>query len=53
MAENEEEIDLFALTKEMRYARVNMIQTEEQYVFVYDALLEALQVSTTQYHSSF
>jgi protein tyrosine phosphatase len=46
-AEHERVIDLFGLTCQMRRNRANMIQTVEQYIFVYDALLEALKVGKT------
>ncbi|KAK2183359.1 hypothetical protein NP493_311g02032 [Ridgeia piscesae] len=38
----EGQVDIYGLTRSMRKDRVNMIQTVEQYLFVYDALLEAL-----------
>ena len=47
MAKDIGQIDVYGVTKEMRENRVNMIQTEEQYIFVYDALLEALQSGDT------
>ncbi|ELT88458.1 hypothetical protein CAPTEDRAFT_112007 [Capitella teleta] len=47
MAEEEQAIDLFNCTMNMRRDRVNMIQTVEQYLFVYDALLEALKAGKT------
>ena len=47
MAKDVGMVDVYGVTKEMRENRVNMIQTEEQYIFVYDALLEALQTGDT------
>ncbi|XP_072050190.1 uncharacterized protein [Amphiura filiformis] len=42
MAKAEGKLDIFNFVCEMRSRRVHMIQTEPQYEFVHDALLEAL-----------
>ncbi|CAN0027623.1 unnamed protein product [Lampetra fluviatilis] len=41
MAESEGVIDIYNCVRELRTRRVNMVQTEEQYVFIHDAMLEA------------
>ncbi|XP_059158477.1 receptor-type tyrosine-protein phosphatase mu-like [Physella acuta] len=41
-AKSEGIIDVYNFVHQMRTQRVNMVQTLEQYVFVYDCLLEAL-----------
>ncbi|OWF35537.1 receptor-type tyrosine-protein phosphatase S-like isoform X1 [Mizuhopecten yessoensis] len=41
-AKNEGLIDVHNFVQQMRTMRVNMVQTLEQYMFVYDVLLEAL-----------
>ncbi|XP_045079927.1 receptor-type tyrosine-protein phosphatase T-like [Coregonus clupeaformis] len=47
MAENEGVVDIFNCIRELRSQRVNMVQTEEQYVFVHDAILEAFLCGNT------
>ncbi|XP_031423821.1 receptor-type tyrosine-protein phosphatase T isoform X4 [Clupea harengus] len=47
MAENEGVVDIFNCIRELRAQRVNMVQTEEQYVFVHDAILEACLCGNT------
>uniref|UniRef100_A0A671W9V3 protein-tyrosine-phosphatase n=1 Tax=Sparus aurata TaxID=8175 RepID=A0A671W9V3_SPAAU len=47
MAENEGVVDIFNCIRELRSQRVNMVQTEEQYVFVHDAILEACLCGNT------
>ncbi|KAM9800544.1 receptor-type tyrosine-protein phosphatase T isoform 13-T14 [Syngnathus typhle] len=47
MAENEGVVDVFNCIRELRSQRVNMVQTEEQYVFVHDAILEACLCGNT------
>ncbi|ESN89984.1 hypothetical protein HELRODRAFT_104527, partial [Helobdella robusta] len=46
-AEKEGRVDLHGLTHNMRANRCNMIQTVEQYIFVYEALTEALKSKST------
>ncbi|KAM9701105.1 LOW QUALITY PROTEIN: receptor-type tyrosine-protein phosphatase mu-like, partial [Menidia menidia] len=41
MAEREGVVDVYSCVRELRARRVNMVQTEEQYVFIHDAILEA------------
>ncbi|XP_069067868.1 receptor-type tyrosine-protein phosphatase mu-like [Pleurodeles waltl] len=40
MAQAEQKVDVFQCTQMMREKRVNMVQTKDQYVFLYDALTE-------------
>ncbi|XP_040059976.1 receptor-type tyrosine-protein phosphatase T isoform X18 [Gasterosteus aculeatus] len=47
MAETEGVVDIFNCIRELRSQRVNMVQTEEQYVFVHDAILEACLCGNT------
>ena len=41
MAESEGVVDIYNCVRELHSQRVNMVQTEEQYVFVHDAILGA------------
>ncbi|XP_031415704.2 receptor-type tyrosine-protein phosphatase mu-like isoform X5 [Clupea harengus] len=41
MAEREGVVDIYNCVRELRSRRINMVQTEEQYVFIHDAILEA------------
>ncbi|XP_005852925.2 PREDICTED: receptor-type tyrosine-protein phosphatase U-like, partial [Myotis brandtii] len=41
MAECEGVVDIYNCVKTLCSRRVNMIQTEEQYIFIHDAILEA------------
>ncbi|XP_048106258.1 LOW QUALITY PROTEIN: receptor-type tyrosine-protein phosphatase mu-like [Alosa alosa] len=41
MARAEGRVDIYNCVRELRSRRVNMVQTEEQYVFIHDAILEA------------
>lgn len=53
-AKNESIVDILKCAQLMRANRINMIQTWEQYVFVYETLLEAsLAGETTIPHSAF
>ncbi|XP_048405788.1 receptor-type tyrosine-protein phosphatase T isoform X3 [Stegostoma tigrinum] len=47
MAESEGVVDVYNCVRELRSQRVNMVQTEEQYVFVHDAILEACLCGNT------
>ncbi|XP_050400814.1 receptor-type tyrosine-protein phosphatase T isoform X2 [Patella vulgata] len=46
-AQREDFVDVLYIAQVMRTNRVNMIQTWEQYVFVYDAVLEAVKSGNT------
>ncbi|XP_072044699.1 receptor-type tyrosine-protein phosphatase kappa-like [Amphiura filiformis] len=52
MAKAEGKVDVFNFVREMRERRTGMIQTEPQYVFVHDALLEALFCGKTTISTS-
>uniref|UniRef100_A0A4W6EGX3 Receptor-type tyrosine-protein phosphatase kappa n=1 Tax=Lates calcarifer TaxID=8187 RepID=A0A4W6EGX3_LATCA len=41
MAEREGVVDIYNCVKALRSRRINMVQTEEQYIFIHDAILEA------------
>lgn len=47
-----QKIDVFGFTESMRNDRMNMIQTVEQYNFLYDCLLEAYLTGETGLHVS-
>ncbi|XP_054882415.1 LOW QUALITY PROTEIN: receptor-type tyrosine-protein phosphatase mu-like, partial [Poeciliopsis prolifica] len=47
MAEREGVVDIYNCVRELRARRVNMVQTEEQYVFIHDAILEACLCGNT------
>ena len=46
-AKVEGQVDIYHCVQSMRAKRVNMVQTQEQYNFVYEALLEALKSGDT------
>ncbi|XP_063307626.1 receptor-type tyrosine-protein phosphatase mu isoform X10 [Pelobates fuscus] len=52
MAEREGVVDIFNCVRELRLRRVNMVQTEEQYVFIHDAILEACLCGDTSIAAS-
>ncbi|CAK8689546.1 receptor-type tyrosine-protein phosphatase kappa-like isoform X2 [Clavelina lepadiformis] len=47
MAREEEIVDIHNTVRDLRSRRVNMVQTEEQYVFIHEAVLEALLCGET------
>ncbi|MGH0134066.1 UNVERIFIED_CONTAM: hypothetical protein FKN15_054463 [Acipenser sinensis] len=52
MAEREGVVDIYNCVRELRSRRVNMVQTEEQYVFIHDAILEACLCGDTNIPAS-
>uniref|UniRef100_A0A8C5Q440 protein-tyrosine-phosphatase n=1 Tax=Leptobrachium leishanense TaxID=445787 RepID=A0A8C5Q440_9ANUR len=52
MAEREGVVDIYNCVRELRLRRVNMVQTEEQYVFIHDAILEACLCGDTSITAS-
>ncbi|XP_071953092.1 uncharacterized protein [Antedon mediterranea] len=40
MIDKEQKVDVYNYVRKLRDQRINMVQTPEQYVFIYDALLE-------------
>ncbi|XP_044179418.1 receptor-type tyrosine-protein phosphatase S-like isoform X11 [Acropora millepora] len=44
----EDSIDVFGFVRQMRYQRNFMVQTEAQYVFIHDAVLEAITCGVTE-----
>ncbi|XP_033109575.1 receptor-type tyrosine-protein phosphatase alpha-like isoform X2 [Anneissia japonica] len=48
MAKQEGKVDVFNFVRSMREKRIQMVQTEEQYKFIYAALLEELFCGQTQ-----
>ncbi|CAH1243399.1 PTPRT [Branchiostoma lanceolatum] len=47
MFKEEEQVDIFNRVNELREQRINMVQTSDQYIFIYDALLEAIVCGDT------
>ncbi|XP_019645297.1 PREDICTED: receptor-type tyrosine-protein phosphatase U-like [Branchiostoma belcheri] len=47
MFKEEELVDIFNSVNQLREQRINMVQTSEQYIFIYDALLEAIVCGDT------
>ena len=45
---DEQQIDVFTFVRSMRSRRCLMVQTEAQYIFTHDALLEVLECGTTE-----
>uniref|UniRef100_A0A3Q2HY11 protein-tyrosine-phosphatase n=1 Tax=Equus caballus TaxID=9796 RepID=A0A3Q2HY11_HORSE len=52
MADREGVVDIYNCVRELRSRRVNMVQTEEQYVFIHDAILEACLCGDTSIPAS-
>ncbi|XP_068670555.1 receptor-type tyrosine-protein phosphatase F-like [Montipora foliosa] len=44
----EDSVDVFGFVRQMRYQRNFMVQTEAQYIFIHDALLEAITCGVTE-----
>ncbi|XP_065058065.1 receptor-type tyrosine-protein phosphatase kappa-like isoform X3 [Rhopilema esculentum] len=42
------DVDIFNFVAAMRTRRIAMVQTEEQYIFIHDALLESVQCGNTE-----
>jgi len=42
MAREEEVVDVYNTVKQLRKSRMDMVQTEEQYIFIHESVLEAL-----------
>ena len=47
MADHEGLLDIYNTVKELRQRRVNMVANLEQYIFLHDALLEAVLCGET------
>uniref|UniRef100_A0A8C4N9C0 protein-tyrosine-phosphatase n=1 Tax=Eptatretus burgeri TaxID=7764 RepID=A0A8C4N9C0_EPTBU len=47
MADSEGVVDIYNCVRDLRTQRVNMVQTEEQYVFIHDVILEACMCGDT------
>ena len=45
---DEQLIDVFSFVRSMRLRRLLMVQTEAQYIFIHDALLEVLECGITE-----
>ncbi|XP_062509242.1 receptor-type tyrosine-protein phosphatase F-like isoform X2 [Corticium candelabrum] len=48
MMVNEGKVDVFGTVRDLRYQRCMMVQTESQYVFVYEALLDLIHCGDTE-----
>lgn len=46
-AERENHVDVFGFVNKIRMQRTNMVQNLEQYLFIYEALVEAIQYGNT------
>lgn len=47
MAREEEIVDIYNTVRDLRTRRVDMVQTDEQYIFIHEAILEALLCGET------
>ncbi|XP_033097034.1 receptor-type tyrosine-protein phosphatase epsilon-like [Anneissia japonica] len=52
MINKEKKVDVFNFLRKIRDQRINMVQTPEQYVFIYDALLEYCLCGDTAFNTS-
>ena len=48
MSEKEHCVDIFGYVTLMRTCRPSMVQTQDQYIFIHDAILEALTCGVTE-----
>ncbi|XP_075265681.1 receptor-type tyrosine-protein phosphatase S-like isoform X1 [Convolutriloba macropyga] len=46
---NEDQVDIYGHVTCLRAQRQYMVQTEDQYIFIYDAILEAIQTGNTEF----
>ncbi|XP_063716730.1 receptor-type tyrosine-protein phosphatase S-like isoform X1 [Symsagittifera roscoffensis] len=47
--QNEDQVDIYGHVTCLRAQRQYMVQTEDQYIFIYDAILEAIQTGLTEF----
>jgi len=53
MLKHKKEVDVFNFLNHIRGQRNFLVQTEEQYIFIHDALAEAIECGDTDIHQAY